>query len=193
MPARRVAAPTCRVVGALEPGGVTPAGARSGKSVKAPMPRRGHGSVLEEVARSGLHKTQGIPMNTLDLVPMVRAPAAWPAPFVATIAMVALAGLDLVGAVAAKEWAQSRGLLPLAAGITTFVVLWWVYASSLQYAELAVVTMGWVVVLQVGLVLVDRFRYAVELPAAKWVAMVVALAAQAYLLLAPNGPGDAPA
>jgi hypothetical protein len=101
--------------------------------------------------------------------------------------------LDLVGAVAAKEWAQSRGLLPLAAGITTFVVLWWVYASSLQYAELAVVTMGWVVVLQVGLVLVDRFRYAVELPAAKWVAMVVALAAQAYLLLAPNGLGDAPA
>jgi hypothetical protein len=40
---------------------------------------------------------------------------------------------------------------------------------------------------------VDRFRYAVELPAAKWVAMVVALAAQAYLLLAPNGPGDGPA
>ena len=132
-------------------------------------------------------------MNTLDLVPMVRAPAAWPAPLVTTIAMVALAGLDLVGAVAAKEWAQSRGLLPLAAGITTFVVLWWVYSSSLQYAELAVVTMGWVVVLQVGLVLVDRFRYDVELPAAKWVAMFVALAAQAYLLLAPNGLGDAPA
>ena len=66
-------------------------------------------------------------------------------------------------------------------------------ASSLQYAELAVVTMGWVVVLQVGLVLVDRFRYDVELPAAKWVAMFVALAAQAYLLLAPNGLGDAPA
>lgn len=87
----------------------------------------------------------------------------------------------------------NRGLLPLAAGITTFVVLWWVYASSLQYAALAVVTMGWVVVLQVGLVLVDRFRYAVQLPAAKWVAMVVALAAKAYLLLAPNGLGDAPA
>lgn len=84
---------------------------------------------------------------------------------------------------------MNRGLLPLAAGITTFVVLWWVYASSLQYAALAVVTMGWVVLLQVGLVLVDRFRYAVELPAAKWVAMVVALAAQAYLLLAPNGLG----
>ena len=120
---------------------------------------------------------------------MVQAPAAWQAPLVATIAKVALAGLDLVGAVAAKEWAQSSSLLQLAAGITTFVVLWWwAYASSLQYAELAVVTVGWVVVLQVGLGLVDRLRYAVELPAAEWVAMVVTLAAQAYLARAPALP-----
>lgn len=66
-------------------------------------------------------------------------------------------------------------------------------ASSLQYAELAVVTVGWVVVLQVGLVLVDRFRYAVELPPAEWLAMVVALAAQAYLPLGPSGAAEAPA
>jgi hypothetical protein len=75
----------------------------------------------------------------------------------------------------------------LAVGLGAFVLLWWVYASSLQYAELAVVTLGWVVVLQVGLVLVDRFRYAVEMPPGKWVAIGVVLAAQAYLLLAPSG------
>lgn len=39
----------------------------------------------------------------------------------------------------------------------------------------------------------DRFRYAVELPPAEWLAMVVALAAQAYLLLGPSGAAEAPA
>ena len=65
-------------------------------------------------------------------------------------------------------------------------MLFWVYASSLQYAELALVTMGWIVMLQVGLVVLDRVRYGVELPPGKWVAIVVLLAAQAYLLLAPS-------
>ena len=126
-------------------------------------------------------------MSTFELLPLIKAPASWPVPVVATIAMLGLAGLDLVGAVAAKEWVEHRSGLALAAGLGTFLVLWWVYASSLQYAELAVVTLGWVVVLQVGLVLVDRFRYAVELPPGKWVAIGVVLAAQAYLLLAPSG------
>ncbi|HEU5454654.1 MAG TPA: hypothetical protein VFU85_03110 [Nocardioides sp.] len=126
-------------------------------------------------------------MSTFEFLPLIKAPASWPVPVVATIAMLGLAGLDLVGAVAAKEWVEHRSGLALAAGLGTFLVLWWVYASSLQYAELAVVTLGWVVVLQVGLVLVDRFRYAVELPPGKWVAIGVVLAAQAYLLLAPSG------
>ena len=47
-------------------------------------------------------------------------------------------------------------------------------------------TMGWVVMLQVGLVVLDRVRYGVELPPAKWVAVVVLLTAQSYLLLAPS-------
>jgi predicted ferric reductase len=71
-------------------------------------------------------------------------------------------------------------------GLAAFAVLFWVYASSLQYAELALVTMGWVVMLQVGLVLVDRWRYGVELPVGKWVAIGVVLLAQAYLVLAPS-------
>jgi hypothetical protein len=126
-------------------------------------------------------------MSAFDVVPMIKAPGSWPVPVVATVAMVALAGLDLVGAVAAKEWADHGRVLPLAGGVTAFVILFWVYASSLQYAELALVTMGWVVILQVGLVLIDHFRYAAELPPGKWVAVVVVLAAQSYLVLGPTG------
>jgi Zn-dependent protease with chaperone function len=125
-------------------------------------------------------------MSSVDFVPMLRAPEGWPVALVATIAMVALAALDLLGAFAAKEWAEHRSPVPMLVGLAAFGVLFWVYASSLQYAELALVTMGWIVVLQVGLVVLDRVRYGVELPPGKWVAVVVLLAAQSYLLLAPS-------
>lgn len=120
------------------------------------------------------------------LFPLIRLPESWPVPFSATLAMVCLATLDLLGAVFAKEWADHGGWRALLLGAGAFLVLFWVYASSLQYAELALVTMGWVVMLQVGLVMLDRWRYGVELPAGKWVAIGVVLAAQAYLVLAPS-------
>ncbi len=125
-------------------------------------------------------------MSSVDFVPMLRAPEGWPGALVATIAMVAHAGLDLLGAFAAKEWAEHRSPVPMLVGLAAFGVLFWVYASSLQYAELALVTMGWIVMLQVGLVVLDRVRYGVELPPGKWLAIVVLLAAQSYLLLAPS-------
>ncbi len=125
-------------------------------------------------------------MSVTDVFPLIKAPEAWPVPVVATLAMVCLAGLDLAGAVLAKEWAENGSVRALVLGAGAFLVLFWVYASSLRYAELALVTMGWVVMLQVGLVLVDRWRYGVELPAGKWVAIGVVLLAQAYLVLAPS-------
>ena len=125
-------------------------------------------------------------MSVTDVFPLIKAPDAWPVPVVATIAMVCLAGLDLVGAVLAKEWAENGSVRALVLGAGAFLVLFWVYASSLRYAELALVTMGWVVMLQVGLVLVDRWRYGVDLPVGKWVAIGVVLLAQAYLVLAPS-------
>ncbi|RKT79799.1 hypothetical protein DFJ68_3277 [Terracoccus luteus] len=125
-------------------------------------------------------------MGVTDVLPLIKAPESWPVPVVATLAMVALAGLDLGGAVLAKEWAEQGSVRALVVGAGTFLVLFWVYASSLRYAELAVVTMGWVVMLQVGLLLIDRWRYGVELPPGKWVAVAVVLAAQVYLVLGPN-------
>jgi hypothetical protein len=119
---------------------------------------------------------------------LIRLPEEWPQPLVAALAMVVLAVLDLAGAVAAKEAVLHRSAGWALLGSLAFVVLFWVYSSSLQYAELAPVTFGWVVVLQIGLVLLDRLRYDIGIPAGKWVAIVVLVAAQAYLILGPAGP-----
>lgn len=49
--------------------------------------------------------------------------------------------------------------------------------------------MGWVALLQVGLILLDRWRHGVDLPPGKGVAIGAVLAAQAYLVLAPSASG----
>jgi hypothetical protein len=126
-------------------------------------------------------------MSVVDALPLLKLPASWPLPVVATLCMSALAALDLLGAFAAKEWAEKQNPAALAVGALSFLVLFWVYASSLQYAELAVVTMGWIVLLQVGILVIDRIAFDGSLPAGKLVAVVVILAAQGYLVLAPSG------
>ncbi|WP_088317016.1 hypothetical protein [Kineosporia sp. R_H_3] len=125
---------------------------------------------------------------------LIRTPESWPAPLAAAVAMLVLAALDLLGAVAAKEAVVRRSPAFAVGGALVFVVLFWVYASSLQYAELAVVTLGWIVVLQIGVVLVDVHRYDAPAPARTWVVVAVLVAAQAYLLLgAPAPAGRDPA
>ena len=124
-------------------------------------------------------------MLSFSSLPLIKVPQSWPLPLVASLAMLLLAVLDLVGSIAAKEWALQRQPRALVVGVAAFLLLFWVYASALQYAELALVTLGWIVVLQVGLLLVDRVRYGVNLPLDRWVAVGVILAAQGYLLLAP--------
>jgi len=113
-------------------------------------------------------------------------PASWRFYAVSLGAMLALAGLDVVGSVFAKEWAEGRHLGWFFAGLLCFGVLFTVYATSLKVAELSVVTFGWIVFLQVGLLLYERLRYGFELPPAKWAAIAAILALQAYLILAPN-------
>jgi hypothetical protein len=103
------------------------------------------------------------------------------------IAMVALAAVDLAGSLVAKEAVVRRSPHLALLGAALFVVLFWMFASTLQYAELASVTFGWIVVLQVGVLLMDHFRYGTRLPAGAWLAAVVMIAAQGYLL-AVSGP-----
>jgi hypothetical protein len=122
----------------------------------------------------------------ISALPLVKAPEAWPLSLVAGTAMLALAVLDFAGSLAAKEWADGGSPRWLLAGVGCFLVLFYVYASSLQYADLGTVTMGWIVLLQVGLLVLDHVRYDVSLPPARWVAVGLILVLQAYLLLAPT-------
>lgn len=124
-----------------------------------------------------------------QVVPTLSVPDRIPAPVVVAALAVVLAGLDLGGAVAAKAWAEHRSVVWFGVGLALFGVLFWVYGSALQYAELAEVTIAWIVLLQVGVILLDRFRYAVEVPTSKWVAVIGILGLEAYLLLAPSTVG----
>jgi hypothetical protein len=121
----------------------------------------------------------------ISALPLVKAPQTWPLALVAGTAMLVLAVLDFVGSLAAKEWADGGSPRWLLAGVGCFLVLFYVYASSLQYAELATVTMGWIVLLQVGILVLDHVRYDVTLPPARWVAIGLILVLQGYLVLAP--------
>lgn len=116
--------------------------------------------------------------------------ATWQFILTSLSAMIILALFDFVGAVFAKEWADTRQPWWFVAGLATFMGLFCFYAYSLKTAELSIVTIGWVVFLQVGLLVYERVRYGTELPAMKWAAIVIILALQAYLVLAPNGNGD---
>ena len=129
--------------------------------------------------------------DTLDrLVRPQLGSATWQFILTSLSAMIILALFDFVGAVFAKEWADTRQPWWFVAGLATFMGLFCFYAYSLKTAELSIVTIGWVVFLQVGLLVYERVRYGTELPAMKWAAIVIILSLQAYLVLAPNGNGD---
>jgi len=97
--------------------------------------------------------------------------------------MLALAGLDLVGAVLARQWADHRAVISLVGGMAVFAVLFVVYGRSLDYAELSTVTIGWVAFLQIGVVLLDRFDNGVNIPPHKLIAMGAIMLAQCVLTL----------
>ncbi len=122
-------------------------------------------------------------MSAMDVVPMLKLPQQWPLVVNATIAMAALAMLDLVGAYAAKEWMLRRGAGMFALGLVAMVLLFWVYASALQFADLAIVTLGWIVLLQVGILVMEAVKYGVHYPAKTWAVVAVIMAAQGYLVL----------
>jgi hypothetical protein len=105
--------------------------------------------------------------------------------FVALVAgaIIALAGLDLLGAFFAAEWATHRSIVPLVAGLGTFLALFLVYGASLRVADLVVVTFGWVVILQAGVVLLAVLRYGTHYSLDVWGVLIVLLGAQTYLIV----------
>ena len=94
--------------------------------------------------------------------------------------MIALAGLDLVGAMFARSWADHRSVVAMVGGIVAFGLLFVVYGKSLDYVDLSTVTIGWVVLLQVGVMVLDRLD-GVVISMPQLGAMGLILILQAYL------------
>ncbi len=109
-----------------------------------------------------------------------------PRPGAAIVTMLLLAALDLGGALLARRYVEHRSLATLALGCVAFAVLFVVYARGLHYAELTTITFGWVVMLQVGVVTIDRVAHGGSLPADKVVVIAALLALQSYLVLSPS-------
>jgi hypothetical protein len=103
-----------------------------------------------------------------------------------TASMLALAGLDLVGAYCAMRFLDSGQGLWWSVGAISYVLLFAVYAASLRWAELGTVTLGWIVFLQVGVLVMDRMSNGTVLPVSKWAAVIAIMALMGYILLAPN-------
>jgi multidrug transporter EmrE-like cation transporter len=106
--------------------------------------------------------------------------------------MLVLAGLDLVGTMLAKEWTVHREAWQLIAGAMAFVALFLVLALGLRYAEMSIVTLGWIVVLQAAVVVVDRSRYGTTITPGGWVAIMLIVVLQGYLVLGATTSATAP-
>lgn len=107
--------------------------------------------------------------------------------------MVLLAGLDLAGTLLAKEWTVHRAAWQLGAGALAFVGLFAVLVVGLRYAELSILTLGWIVVLQAAVLLVDRSRYGTQISVRGWVAIGLIVVLQGVLVMeADGGGGDQP-
>jgi hypothetical protein len=106
--------------------------------------------------------------------------------------MVLLAGLDLVGTVLAKEWTVHRAPWQLGAGALAFVGLFAALVLGLRYAELSILTLGWIVVLQAAVLLVDRSRYGTQISVRGWVAITLIVVLQGVLVVEAGTGGGQP-
>jgi hypothetical protein len=113
-----------------------------------------------------------------------------PRPLIALAAMLVLAGLDLLGALLARHWSETNGgaarTLFFVGGVATFVLLFTVYAKSLQFADLVPVTFGWIAILQVGLLLIAAIGNSRHVSGTQWAAALVIVALEGFLLLSTD-------
>ena len=93
-----------------------------------------------------------IPASVVRSVSSPRHPSATFA------AMATLAGLDIVGAALARHWADHRSTVALVGGMCVFALVFVVYGKSLDFVQLTTLTVGWMALLQAGIVLLDRFQ-----------------------------------
>lgn len=101
-------------------------------------------------------------------------------------ALLVLSGLDLGGTIALKEAAvrKSPGLALL--GVALFVALAVAVFLTLHLAALTIVSLGWVVAVQVAVMVVDARAYDVVPGRVQGVAIAVAMLALVVAALAPS-------
>jgi len=105
--------------------------------------------------------------------------------------ILALAAIDFVGALVAQDYADRRRMSALLLGSVLSVALFVVYAVALRMADLSIVTMGWIVMLQVALIGFDVVRNGLHLGAAQWTAVALVLVAQVFLTVTTEGRSPA--
>lgn len=100
-----------------------------------------------------------------------------------------LAVIDVLGSIMAKEWSDRRHPWLFAVGAVCAIGLFVLFAVAVRYAEMSTVTLGWVVSMQVGLMLTEQFRYGIAHGVDRWVVVGAMITLQVYLLAAPATPG----
>lgn len=150
-------------------------------------------SVSPLVATSGSRRRRMLAAVGVATLGLLAALAArLPAPLLIPAMIVLLAGVDIVAAIAAKSWATNPGVWVFLGGAAVYVLLFWIYAVSLRHGELTTVTVGWVVVVTVASMALDRFRYGVHLSTSKWVAAGLVVILLGYLLMDFGGDDITP-
>lgn len=107
--------------------------------------------------------------------------------------MLLLASLDFAGTMLAKEWTIHRAPWQLVVGAGAFVALFVVLVLGLRYAEMSIITLGWIVMLQAMVIIVDRSRYGTTITPGGWVAIVLIVVLQGYLVLGATQGAEPPA
>lgn len=101
-------------------------------------------------------------------------------------AMLLLATLDATAALFLKEAVQHRNPLFAVYGIVLMVAVAGVLMWTLELAELTIVSLGWIILFQVAVMVIDRYRYDVVPGRVQLIAIIVAVIALAVAALAPN-------
>ncbi|BEP12808.1 hypothetical protein acdb102_11190 [Acidothermaceae bacterium B102] len=95
--------------------------------------------------------------------------------------MLALAAIDFGAALMAQDFADRRRLSTLLVGSGLSITLFVVYAVALRLANLSIVTMGWIVMLQVAVITFDVVRHGLRLTAVQWAAVSLVIVLQVFL------------
>ena len=101
---------------------------------------------------------------------------------------VVLAAVDVIESVLAKEWSERRSIWLLVAGLVAAASLFALFSIAVRYTEMSTVTLGWIVVMQVGLMVTERVRYGIDHGLDRWAAVAGMVVLQAYLLVAAAEP-----